>query len=174
MATTSTTGRAPTWYSDAVAYWDAQEATDDGVLGGHGHLSGVDVRDSEAFLLKVMGSRLGATNANERDSVDMGRGEKKTFVALDCGAGVGRVSACLLLRHFHEVDLVEPSAHLLATAKKRLCGKRASTSREAELWPADHRAVGFFQCGLESFHPEPGRYDVIWIQWALLYLTDGE
>ena len=26
----------------------------------------------------------------------------------DCGAGVGRITDQFLLRHFHEVDLVEP------------------------------------------------------------------
>lgn len=33
--------------------------------------------------------------------------------------------------------------------------------------------MGFFQKGLEAFDPEPGRYDAIWVQWAMLYLTDG-
>jgi len=28
--------------------------------------------------------------------------------------------------------------------------------------------------GLQGFRPEQGRYDVIWVQWALLYLTDGK
>jgi hypothetical protein len=37
----------------------------------------------------------------------------------DCGAGVGRVSEQLLLRHFAQVDLVEPSQHLLGTAQVR-------------------------------------------------------
>jgi hypothetical protein len=34
----------------------------------------------------------------------------------DCGAGVGRVTKELLLHHFTEVDLLEPSQHLLETA----------------------------------------------------------
>lgn len=34
----------------------------------------------------------------------------------DCGAGVGRVSKELLLHVFQEVDLLEPSQHLLETA----------------------------------------------------------
>jgi AdoMet dependent proline di-methyltransferase len=39
--------------------------------------------------------------------------------------------------------------------------------------PASHRAVNFFQMGLQEFTPQPQRYDVVWVQWALLYLTDG-
>lgn len=27
---------------------------------------------------------------------------------------------------------------------------------------------------LQEFQPEPGRYDCVWIQWALLYLTDED
>lgn len=34
---------------------------------------------------------------------------KRRLVALDCGAGVGRVTEQLLLHHCQEVDLVEPS-----------------------------------------------------------------
>lgn len=41
------------WYEAAVDYWDRQEASDNGVLGGYGHLSSPDVRDSRAFLRKV-------------------------------------------------------------------------------------------------------------------------
>jgi hypothetical protein len=41
------------WYTKAVDYWDKQDASDNGVLGGYGHLSGPDVRDSRAFLHKV-------------------------------------------------------------------------------------------------------------------------
>ncbi len=33
----------------------------------------------------------------------------RPLAALDCGAGVGRVSEQLLLHFFQEVDLVEPS-----------------------------------------------------------------
>jgi hypothetical protein len=37
----------------AVGYWDSQEASYDGVLGGFGHVSDVDVRDSRQLLEKV-------------------------------------------------------------------------------------------------------------------------
>jgi len=42
-----------TWYSRAVSYWDNQAATVDGVLGGFGHVSPADIRESERFLLKA-------------------------------------------------------------------------------------------------------------------------
>ena len=46
----------------------------------------------------------------------------RQLAALDCGAGIGRISEELLLHHFQQVDLIEPSAHLLAEARKRLTG----------------------------------------------------
>lgn len=147
----------PVWYEAAVQYWDNQAPTDDGVLGGYGFVSDIDVRDSRIFLNKAMGLVLADAKEN-----------KRTLVALDCGAGVGRVSRAFLLHHFQEVDLVEPSAHLLEAAKKDLWGPKKTS------FPASHRAVGFFQQGLESFAPEPSRYDVVWVQWAMLYLKDED
>jgi protein N-terminal methyltransferase len=41
------------WYQGAVAYWDAQEASYDGVLGGFGHVSSTDIADSSALLQRV-------------------------------------------------------------------------------------------------------------------------
>jgi len=37
----------------AVQYWDRQEASVDGVLGGFGHVSDADIDGSRRFLLKV-------------------------------------------------------------------------------------------------------------------------
>lgn len=41
------------WYEGAVAYWDAQEASYDGVLGGFGFVSDSDISDSRALLQRV-------------------------------------------------------------------------------------------------------------------------
>ncbi len=66
----------------------------------------------------------------------------------DCGAGVGRITKQLLLKHFHEVDLVEPSEHLLKTARKKLPHGDAAQG---------NKVANFFQLGLQSFSPEPAR-----------------
>lgn len=60
------------------------------------------------------------------------------------------------------------AAHLIDEARRRL-GNRGAAGM-----PRGHRAVNFYQQGLEQHHPVAGRYDVIWLQWAALYLTDGE
>ncbi|KAK2077977.1 hypothetical protein QBZ16_003845 [Prototheca wickerhamii] len=112
-------GEGPQWYRQAVDYWDSQEASDNGVLGGFEELTEVDIADSKKFILKV--------------------------------------------------DLVEPSAHLLEQARTQF-SKRSLRDGI----PAGHRVVNYYQVGLEQFEPEQGRYDMIWVQWALLYLTDDD
>jgi protein N-terminal methyltransferase len=82
----------------------------------------------------------------------------RTLTAIDCGAGVGRVTNELLLDLFHEVDLLEPSKPLLDYSQKKLAGTQT---------PSGHRAVHFFLAGLQEhdWSQLPGRYDCIWIQW---------
>ena len=83
----------------------------------------------------------------------------RTRHALDCGAGIGRVSKLLLTQHFEKVDMVELSQEFLAKAPEYL-GERAT------------KIDRYICCGLQDFIPEEGRYDVIWCQWVLGHLTD--
>ena len=68
----------------------------------------------------------------------------------------------------HRLLLTFPTAHLLEQARTQF-SKRSLRDGI----PAGHRVVNYYQVGLEQFEPEQGRYDMIWVQWALLYLTDG-
>lgn len=77
---------------------------------------------------------------------------QRSLTAVDCGAGVGRVSEQLLLHHFNTVDLLEPSKHLLDTAQKNL--KRAVSGAN---YPKGHQAGQAFSMGLQEFHPQPQR-----------------
>ncbi|CAE7565630.1 nol10 [Symbiodinium sp. CCMP2456] len=80
--------------------------------------------------------------------------------ALDCGAGIGRVTKAVLLPAVTgSVTLVDQSERWLQTAKKYL---------ECE---ADR--CHFIQCRLETYRPSSS-FDVIWIQWTLQYLTDED
>ncbi|EFJ37080.1 hypothetical protein SELMODRAFT_140975 [Selaginella moellendorffii] len=142
------------WYQKGISYWEGVDPTVDGVLGGFGKVSNRDVIDSNAFLTELLKERILPTKVNRK------------LVALDCGAGVGRITENLLLRHFHEVDLVEPVRHFLDAAKKRL------TSDVPE--NVQHKAVNFFCTPLQEFTPEPHRYDVIWVQWCIGHLTDDD
>lgn len=83
-----------------------------------------------------------------------GEGQTGTSCALDCGAGIGRISKRLLLPLFTTVDLVDVTQEFLDQAKVYL--------------GEEGRKVGNYICkGLQDFVPESGRYDVIWIQWVI-------
>lgn len=70
----------------------------DGVLGGYGKVHPVDSDTSCSFL------------DGFKDKIGHGR-------ALDCGAGIGRVTKSVLLDRFEAIDLVEPSEVQLQEAK---------------------------------------------------------
>ncbi|XP_029025761.1 N-terminal Xaa-Pro-Lys N-methyltransferase 1 [Betta splendens] len=132
------------FYSNAEHYWREIPPTVDGMLGGYGSISSIDINGSRAFLLKFLGEEEGKT----------GKG-----CALDCGAGIGRITKRLLLPLFHTVDLVDVTKEFLDKAKSYL--------------GEDSKRVGNYFCsGLQDFVPESGRYDVIWIQWVIGHLTD--
>lgn len=134
-----------TFYSNAEVYWREAPPTVDGMLGGYGSISNIDINGSKAFLLKYLGE---------------GEGKTGTGCALDCGAGIGRITKRLLLPLFKTVDLVDVTQEFLDKAKTYL--------------GEDNKRVGnYFCCGLQDFVPESGRYDVIWIQWVIGHLTDS-
>ena len=81
--------------------------------------------------------------------------------ALDCGAGIGRITKRLLTPLFKTVDMVELNQQFLNEAPKFLGDKAAKVDR-------------YICCGLQNFTPELGRYDVIWCQWVLGHLTDED
>ena len=51
---------------------------------------------------------------------------------VDCGAGIGRVSRHLLVRHFDTVDLVEPVEKLLDRAANDVSSARKEIAAERE------------------------------------------
>ncbi|XP_053710150.1 N-terminal Xaa-Pro-Lys N-methyltransferase 1 [Synchiropus splendidus] len=132
------------FYSNAEDYWRDVPPTVDGMLGGYGSISNIDLNGSKAFLQKFLGEGQGKTTAG---------------CALDCGAGIGRITKRLLLPLFKTVDLVDVTQEFLDKAKTYL--------------GEDGKRVGHYFCsGLQDFKPESGRYDVIWIQWVIGHLTD--
>ncbi|XP_051177961.1 alpha N-terminal protein methyltransferase 1 [Lolium perenne] len=146
-------GKRKEWYSKGISYWQGVEASTEGVLGGYGCVNDADVKGSDAFLRPLLAERFGAA--------------KRHLVALDCGSGIGRVTKNLLLRHFNEVDLVEPVSHFLEAARENLAGCM-------DVGQETHKAANFYCIPLQDFTPEEGRYDVIWIQWCIGQLTDDD
>ena len=110
--------------------------------GGYGKVTPEDIRDSNMFL----------------DELSKLRPEMKFEKAADGGAGIGRVTKLLLLPRFAQVDMVESSPRLL-NASPGYIGEDASRTK-------------LVMTGLQNFQPEPGTYDVIWIQWVIGHLHD--
>lgn len=88
------------WYKQGVNYWVGTEATVDGVLGGFGNISDVDIQGSTQFLKAL-------------PRLTFGR-------AADCGAGIGRTTKGLLCPMFQSVDLIDPTPSYIAAAKENL------------------------------------------------------
>lgn len=83
-----------------------------------------------------------------------GEGKTGKTCALDCGAGIGRITKRLLLPLFNTVDMVDVTQEFLDKAKTYL--------------GEESKRIGNYICkGLQDFVPESGRYDVIWIQWVI-------
>ena len=149
-------GEGDEFYTRAEEYWAAVRPTEDGVLGGFAHLSGKDVRESEAFLLGNLPSVSGSDALH----------------ALDAGAGIGRVSCELLLEYFDAVDLEECLPHFLDEARRRVRARIAAGGFKRA--PAGKRSVRFIDAPAQRFAPEAGRYDCIWLQWFVGHLPDEQ
>lgn len=140
------------WYATTLAHWQSSQAVtsegNDGVLGGWAEVDEEDVRGSLSFLAGCL------TDGREITKPLTG------FRALDCGAGVGRVTAGVLLRAVENVHLVEVSEHLLGQARTQLAAHGARVEYE--------------QASLREFAPTADSYNLVWAQWVLGHLTDTD
>lgn len=136
-----------TFYQDAQSYWEKVPSTVEGVMGGFGRLSRLDIKCSKEFLLPFIQGPGAITKTNR---------------ALDCGAGIGRVSKLLLIPLFSEVDLEEQNPAFLEKAKVYLKADAVS------------RVKNYYAVGLQNFSPAESWYDVIWVQWVMAHLTDED
>lgn len=130
-------------YEKAGMYWDNVDATIDGVLGGFGHLTEVDLKDSHEFF------QLQPALAE--------RTPRPGTLACDCGAGIGRVAKGLLLDYCEKVDIVEQ------------CKKYTDASWK---YVGKEHIREVLTLGLQDFDPKPNTYDLIWVQWVIGHLPD--
>jgi protein N-terminal methyltransferase len=126
------------WYERSRRYWSNVAPTVDGVLGGLQHVHDDDIRESRAFIESL-------------PSVGRDR-------ALDCGAGIGRISKHLLCPLFTTTDVMERSSQMLDTARATL---PASAIGEFIAEPIENVVLRH-------------RYDLIAIQWVAAYLKDAD
>lgn len=132
------------WYGKSRKYWESVPANMSGVLGGLEEVHVLDITHTRNFLSCMFQSH-----------PEHVRGR-----ALDCAAGIGRVTKDVLAPVYDKVDLLEPLPHMLEEAKKLL---------------ADNHHVGeFILDSMETVTLPSNTYDLIMIQWAVIYLTDDD
>eukprot|EP00347_Sterkiella_histriomuscorum_P022135 403331558 len=132
-------GSKDAWYKKQVEYWSTQEASINGVLSGYGDFHNIDQEVSNKILDQYK-STMGSSRA------------------LDCGAGIGRITKFVLEPRFDKIDLMEPTASLLDKAKEFI---------------GSDKVDNYYCKGLQDFEFEH-KYDCIWVQWVFCYLTDED
>ncbi|EGR29557.1 phosphoethanolamine n-methyltransferase, putative [Ichthyophthirius multifiliis] len=135
-------GSIAQWYLKAAQYWENTEATTNGVLGGFGILHEPDIHDSNEFLDFL----------NKNFGLQYGR-------VIDCGAGTGRITKELLLKHFQTVDVVDQNPKYI--------------EHMAQEFNSNPQVQLYITSGLQSLNFTE-LYDCIWIQWVSNYLTDDD
>lgn len=133
-----------TWYSESLAYYD--ENCPSTVDGVLGGLG--EVSDADLAGSRSFVESLGFS-ANSRKKM-----------ACECGAGIGRVSKGLLLDVCDRCDVVESCSRLLYAAPDYI-GEESHRCR-------------FFCTQLQDWVPQANKYDLIWVQWTVIYLTDAD
>lgn len=148
------------WYKKSETYWSSQEPTVRGMLGGLEIVHEADIKSSHGFLDMLA----------KIDGLSIDRG-----YALDVGAGIGRITRELLLPRFDVVDMLEQNEAYLAESVHYLSSSPVDSSKTGVV----HRRI---PCGMQQFCPEESvtgqsyrtRYNIIWIQWCIIYLTDDD
>ncbi|CAI4230857.1 unnamed protein product [Auanema sp. JU1783] len=144
MCTPASNSDSEEIYDKAAEYWQQASQDVDGMLGGFAHLHPADISVSRTFIGNL--KRKGFLTS--------------TDYALDCGAGIGRVTKHLLLPLFNKVDMEDVVENLIVKSDEYI-GKNPKVGEK-------------FVEGLQTFAPPQGRYDLIWIQWVSGHLTDTD
>ncbi|KAH9484345.1 Alpha N-terminal protein methyltransferase 1 [Psilocybe cubensis] len=180
---------------EGIEYWNTQPASLDGVLGGYGSgsLPRIDSLGSRLFLLNLFPQL--STIPSAFRPLDAPSDPPRTR-ALDVGAGIGRVTADVLLHLVSDVTILEPVEPFVQEALSRARRSAADpSSKDAWRGLADgSKSVTLLQGTLQDFHPlqphharfldrvgyQPPRpddevgqgFDVIWCQWCLGHLSN--
>lgn len=131
-------------YEKAEEYWSRASQDVNGMLGGFEKLHTPDITVSKRFIESLK-------KKNLFGSYDY---------ALDCGAGIGRVTKHLLMPLFKKVDMEDLVEELIVSSDQYI--------------GQDPRIGEKFIEGIQTFAPPEGRYDLIWIQWVSGHLVDED
>ncbi|KAA8648198.1 hypothetical protein EYZ11_000574 [Aspergillus tanneri] len=136
-------------HAASIRYWNSVPATSNAMLamlGNYPWYSRIDLRGSKTFLAKV------------RRMIPSCPTEGKLKLAVDCGAGVGRVTEGFLSHVCEVTDVVEPVAKFTQVLHDGAL-KRSGVVGD------------IYTLGIESWNPDK-KYDLIWTQFCVGHLTD--
>ena len=136
------------WYGNAAEFWKNVEPSVHGMLQGYENISDIDSRDSTEFLKYIKKEGILTAYCHK---------------AVDCGAGIGRVSKHFLLKEFDNVDIVEQCEEFTNNIHTYMDDVKLS-----------NRIENIFNIGLQLFDPKPVHYDLIWIQWVIGHIADDD
>ncbi|EXJ60309.1 hypothetical protein A1O7_04461 [Cladophialophora yegresii CBS 114405] len=157
-------------------YWAQQSVDDNGMLGGFAHVSRVDIQFSRNFMSKLR--RLHPVSVDGKSSLTGSPNQKTTKYpfryCLEAGAGIGRVTRNLLASICEKIDVVEPiekfTAMLTASDSPLIQSGQLRRVYNVPLqeWTAESILTDDFTVQNE------GRYDLVWNQWCLDYLSSPD
>ena len=163
-------------HQDATAYWNTQQASVSGMLGGLPQVSRTDIQGSKNFFAKLhrRSKTLDRRNRQDNRVVDSAQPDNNALEspnaqgdefavdrAVDCGAGIGRITLNFLSTIAHTTDIVEPISRFT---------DNVTTSSASE----NGRVGRIYNLGLQEWDPASQEYDLMWHQWCLGQLTDEE
>ncbi|GAA6013138.1 hypothetical protein JCM11491_005193 [Sporobolomyces phaffii] len=152
-------------FETGVNYWANTEASVNGVLGGYGEGTPVprlDATSSRLLILSLLPHLSTIVPAHlpapSPPSSSPAPRPRRTFRALDCGAGIGRVTSTVLLPLFDAVDLVEPVPSFVRQAHSDAVRGHHGWSRlhpqtDDDGEPLAVKGVRIWQAGLQHFDP---------------------
>ena len=130
------------WYEKRKKHWELKEATLLSVLGGWEDTHLPDIKCSNELLNGLI-----LTN------------QLKPEYALDCGAGIGRVTSNVLINFFNNIDLFEKNENFVKKCE--------------EIFKNIPKIKNIYLSSLENFNFKQ-KYDLIWVQWCLENLEDED
>ncbi|GAA5822723.1 hypothetical protein JCM11251_004356 [Rhodosporidiobolus azoricus] len=148
-------------FEAGVEYWANTEASVNGVLGGYGEGTPVPRLDATASRLLILSllpqlSTITPPHLTQPSSASSASPRpSRPFRALDCGAGIGRVTSTVLLALFDTVDLVEPVPSFVERAKNNaLEGKEGwAHLHPSKTGAPPKKGVRIWKAGLQHFDP---------------------
>ena len=145
------------WYKTLNKYWKNKKANIDDMLGGMTkQIHKIDIETSIEIVQSYWPVLIDRNNKQDKNEKDL----EDRYYALDCGAGIGRVTQFVLGPLFDCVDLVEINRDFCKVCKQTIGKKKYFGNIIAK--------------SLHTFIPQTNHYHCIWCQWTLEHLSDDD